>query len=103
MINGHSVTKRCGNTGAVDSARPQGLLSLEYIEVHLEQDLTVGNLASVASLSYFHFAREFKLAVGKSPHQYVAIRRLGHAKTLLTQSERSLDDITQACGFSSAQ
>ena len=74
---------------------------LEYMEVHLEQDLSVGRLAAIASLSHFHFARSFKRATGKSPHQYVSDRRLCHAKSLLAHADRSLEEIARACGFSS--
>jgi AraC family transcriptional regulator len=74
---------------------------LEYIEVHLEQDLSVGRLAAIASLSHFHFARSFKQATGRSPHQYVSDRRLCHAKSLLADSDRSLEEIARACCFSS--
>jgi len=74
---------------------------LEYIEVHLEHDLSIGKLAAIASLSRFHFARSFKRATGKSPHQYVSDRRLGHAKSLLADDDRSLEDIARACCFSS--
>jgi AraC family transcriptional regulator len=48
----------------------------EFIEAHLEGDLAIAQLAKVASLSQFHFARAFKAAVGQSPHQYVSAQRL---------------------------
>ena len=74
---------------------------LEHIELHLEEDLSVGRLAAIASLSHFHFARSFKQATGKSPHEHVSAQRLGHAKSLLTDGDRSLEEIARACGFSS--
>jgi len=42
---------------------------LEFVEAHLEDDITVENLASTACLSRFHFARAFKTATGKTPRQ----------------------------------
>jgi AraC family transcriptional regulator len=59
------------------------------------------DLAKVASLSQFHFARAFKAAVGKSPHQYVSGHRLEHAKVLLRRGDQSLLDIAVALNFSS--
>jgi AraC family transcriptional regulator len=73
----------------------------EYIEANLEGNLTIAELARVASLSRFHFARAFKTAVGKSPHQYVSGHRLERAKELLVRGDQSLLDIAVALNFSS--
>jgi AraC family transcriptional regulator len=74
----------------------------EYIDANLEGgSLTIARLAKVASLSRFHFARAFKAAVGKSPHQYVSEHRLEHAKVLLRRGDQSLLDIAIALNFSS--
>ena len=74
----------------------------EYIDANLEgENLTVARLAKVASLSQFHFARAFKAAVGKSPHQYVSGHRLERAKVLLRRGDQSLLDIAVALNFSS--
>ena len=74
---------------------------MEYIEANLEGDLTIAQLSRIASLSRFHFARAFKAAVGKSPHQYVSGRRLERAKELLIRGDHSLLDIAIALNFSS--
>jgi AraC family transcriptional regulator len=73
----------------------------EYIAENLESDLTITQLAKVASLSRFHFARAFKTAVGQSPHRYVSAHRLQRAKQLLRQGDRPLLDIAIALNFSS--
>src|SRR5262249_689807 len=73
---------------------------LEYIEANLEGDLTLDNMASIACLSRYHFARAFKQAVRQSPHRYVSARRLERAKTLLVRGDRSLIDIALALSFS---
>ena len=74
---------------------------LDYIDRHLEGDLTLDNLASVACLSRFHFARAFKQAVGQSPRRYVVARRLERAKVLLIEGETPLVEIALALRFSS--
>jgi AraC family transcriptional regulator len=74
----------------------------EYIDANLEGgNLTIARLAQVASLSQFHFARAFKAAVGKTPHQYVSGHRLDRAKLLLRRGDQSLLDIAVALNFSS--
>jgi AraC family transcriptional regulator len=73
---------------------------LEYIEANLEGDLSVDQLASIACLSRFHFARAFKAAVGRSPHRYVSAKRLERAKALLIRRDQSLVEIALALNFS---
>ena len=73
---------------------------LDYIEANLEGDLALEQLASVACLSRFHFARTFKATVGRPPHRYVSARRLEHAKALLVRDDRPLVDIALALNFS---
>ncbi len=74
---------------------------LHFIEAHIEENITVEQLAALACLSQFHFAREFKAATGRSPYQHVTERRLVRAKALLTETDLSLAEIAYASGFSS--
>jgi AraC-like DNA-binding protein len=55
--------------------------------------------ATIAYLSKYHFARAFRRAVGQSPHRYLSVKRLGRAKALLIQSDRSLLDIALVLKF----
>lgn len=84
--------------GGLDRRRLSRVLA--YIEAHLEGDLAIDRMASIAYLSRYHFARAFKQAVGQSPHRYVSAKRLERAKALLTASDRSLVDIALALRFS---
>jgi AraC family transcriptional regulator len=74
---------------------------LDYVETHLEDDLTVGDLAIVANVSLFHFARAFHISTGRPPHAYVSERRLDHARRMLTYGNETLCEIALACRFSS--
>jgi AraC family transcriptional regulator len=74
---------------------------LDYIDRHLEGDVTLDSMASVACLSRFHFARAFKQAVGQSPRRYVVARRLERAKVLLIEGEAPLVEIALDLQFSS--
>lgn len=73
---------------------------LQYIEAHLEGDITVADLAEAACFSLFHFVRAFHLAMGRPPHQYISERRLDRAKHLLAYSDEPLVDISLICRFS---
>jgi AraC family transcriptional regulator len=86
-----------------DGKLPQGRLSLvvEYVDEHLASGLTLEQLAAVARLSPYHFARQFKAATGLPPHQYVIVRRVKRAKQLMHEgSELSLAEIAAHAGFS---
>jgi AraC family transcriptional regulator len=74
---------------------------LDYIAQHLDEHITVAQLAGVACLSPSHFARMFKAAVGMAPHRYVSHQRLEIAMVLLAAGQRSLSDIALSCQFSS--
>jgi len=71
----------------------------EYINENLEEDLTLAEIASVADLSQFHFAREFRKSVGKTPQQYLMHQRVERAKELLSQPELPLVEISLRTGF----
>lgn len=75
--------------------------SVDYIEAHLDQPLTLDQLACEAGLSTFHFAKMFRLSFGMPPHRYVAERRVERARHLLKSGDGSLAQIALACGYAS--
>lgn len=89
-----------GGAGRLDARRLQRVL--DFIEAHIEEPLGVEDLATVACLSPFHFARAFKAATGAPPHRFLAARRLARAKAMLTAHETPIAEIAYRCGFSSA-
>jgi Bacterial regulatory helix-turn-helix proteins, AraC family len=58
----------------------------EYVEAHLDDRLSLGDLAGVACLSPYHFSRSFTQAVGVGPQRYVMQRRIEKAKILMRRS-----------------
>lgn len=74
---------------------------LDFIDDRLDNDITIKALAQTACLSPFHFARAFKVAVGRPPHRYVHEKRIERAKALLIGSDQPLAEIALCCGFSS--
>jgi AraC family transcriptional regulator len=74
---------------------------VEYIEEHLDASPTLGQMATVARLSPYYFAREFKAATGLPPHQYVVARRVERAKQLLqARADLPLAELAASAGFS---
>jgi AraC family transcriptional regulator len=71
----------------------------DYIEAHLDDRLTLTDLAAIACLSPYHFSRSFKRAVGIGPARYVIQRRLERAKTLMRRTNQPMALIAQEVGF----
>jgi AraC family transcriptional regulator len=70
-----------------------------HIQAHLEQALSLVDLAAVAQTSPAHFARLFKQATGRTPHQYVILCRMERAKELLTETTLPLSEVGQQIGY----
>ncbi|MBO5701661.1 MAG: AraC family transcriptional regulator [Clostridia bacterium] len=63
-------------------------------------DVTIASLASEFHVSPSHLAHVFKSITGYSPIDYLISCRLSAAKNLLAESEKSIKEIVDACGFS---
>jgi transcriptional regulator of acetoin/glycerol metabolism/AraC-like DNA-binding protein len=72
----------------------------EYVDAHLGESMDLAELASIAGLSVFHFARQFKQSAGVTPHSYLVQRRVERAQDLLARTDLALSEIAVAAGFS---
>jgi len=75
---------------------------LDYIYLHIDDDLTLKTLAGVAGFSEFHFHRIFKNIVGETLNQFVwRVRVERGAGSLRADPNRSISDVAFDCGFTS--
>jgi AraC family transcriptional regulator len=72
----------------------------QFIGARLDREISLADLASLAEMSLFHFARCFKQSTGVAPHQYVTRRRIERARQLLANPELGVADVALRCGFS---
>lgn len=72
---------------------------IEYIEVHLDRDLGIAELATLTDYSPRHFARLFRATTGFSPRQYVIRRRVERARLLLATTDQSVAQVALDVGF----
>jgi AraC family transcriptional regulator len=72
----------------------------DFIADNYSRDLKLNELAHVAGMSSFHFAREFKRTTGTTPHQYLIKFRIERAKALLAKNELPLIEVGLRSGFS---
>jgi AraC family transcriptional regulator len=74
---------------------------LEYMQAHLDCELSLAALAAVAGMSPYYFSRLFKQSTGLSPHQYLLQQRVERAKRLLADARLSITEVAQRVGFAS--
>jgi AraC family transcriptional regulator len=89
----------------VESARALGerklALVLEYMDSHLDRNVTLAELAGLVELTPRYFCAAFRRAMGRPPHQYQIEQRIERAKSLLHHPYMPLIDIALTVGFSS--
>jgi len=73
--------------------------TLEYIENHLSDEITLDELASYIFCSKFHYHRIFQSMVGEPTNEYIRKRRLSTAAKMLMNSEKNIIDIALECGY----
>jgi len=73
----------------------------DYIETHIDQELTLENLAEIANFSPFHFHRIYGALTGESLFQFIQRFRLEKAAFYLTaHKKKTITEIALECGFS---
>ena len=86
-----------------DSDRPPAPESLEstkhYLDRHLEERISLVQMARMSHLSVSHFSALFRLHYGRSPIDYQLDRRMNYARHLLEIPGRSVTEIAERTGY----
>jgi AraC family transcriptional regulator len=72
---------------------------VDYIETHLSDKISAGDLADLVSLSKGQLSRAFKISVGVPPFRYIVRRRLELACTMMRTTREPLSQVAIACGL----
>ena len=75
--------------------------TLDYMEEHYEEELTIEHFSSIAHLSRFYYQRLFYRLTGYTVSEYLRSVRLKMAAGLLKADNGKIMDIAMQCGFSS--
>ena len=83
------------------SVAPQTIPELvhEYMLQHLSSPVELDDLANVATMSKFHFAREYRRLTGTTPIAALRMVRLKEARNLLRSTSLPLKAIAPMVGF----
>ncbi|MDR0887023.1 MAG: AraC family transcriptional regulator [Clostridiales Family XIII bacterium] len=69
------------------------------LDNYADERLTIEFLADMAKLSPSYYQRKFKEYQSLTPHQYLLLAKIRAAKSLLTTTSRSIEQISEDCGF----
>jgi AraC family transcriptional regulator len=100
LVRGHSSF-----AALVDPAPKRGLADWQvrrvttYMRSMMEQEIGLDELAALVSLSRFHFCTAFRLATGRTPHQWLTGLRIDRAKEMLTDPLLPVTEIGLCVGY----
>jgi AraC-like DNA-binding protein len=84
-----------------DELLPHLCRARDHIDRHYRDDLDLGEIAQVAGVSKFHFARCFEATYGETPIRYLTRRRIERAQDLLRLANLTVTEVCMAVGFAS--
>jgi len=88
--------------GGDEPRRPEPIRdAIQFARDHLEEDITVDDLADAAGYSRYHFSRLFRESENVSPAAFLQGERLRKAARLLHTTDEPIKTIAFACGFTS--
>lgn len=76
--------------------------TLDWAIAHLDEAITVEEMARQAYISPRSFARRFRASTGTTPMQWLARQRVLHAQRLLESTDLPVEVVAQRCGFGTA-
>lgn len=73
----------------------------DFIRNHFREELRLQDVAERFGFNQSQFTRRFRAAVGMNPGQYVTMLRLDRARSLLLETNGTIEAVAADCGFQS--
>ena len=102
----HEVRRVNGENCSVEPLCRGGLagwqqrIAIDYIESHLDEEVSLATLAALVRLSPQHFCRAFRQSLGQPPGRFHGHRRIEWAKLLLGKANCSVTEVGLSLGYS---
>jgi AraC family transcriptional regulator of arabinose operon len=80
---------------------PRVRAAMDYVCNHLENPITLSNIADAAGLSISRLSSLFRQHAGLSPMHYVETQRIDRARGLLELTSMSVKEVAHRVGFAS--
>ncbi|MBA4166482.1 MAG: helix-turn-helix transcriptional regulator [Chitinophagaceae bacterium] len=75
---------------------------IKFIKENLHNQISLKQVSAIACMTEQSFCRFFRNRTRKSFSQYLSDQRISHACTLLIQSDKSISEISDLCGYKSS-
>ncbi|WP_368344237.1 GlxA family transcriptional regulator [Pelagovum sp. HNIBRBA483] len=93
--------QRLAQSSALTKRAPLVAKAIQIMEEQLENPLPIGDLALRLGISRRRLEQQFQETLGTTPHAFGLTLRLAEARRLATDTNRAVQDIALATGFSS--
>lgn len=82
--------------------RMEALTMTGFIQRHFRERISLDDIAASGAMGRARCCRVFRDVVGRSPNEYLTDYRIERATRMLADSAASVTEVSQACGFTSA-
>ncbi len=76
--------------------------TLAWVQAHLDEPVTIDDLAGRSAMSPRTFARRFRSSTATTPYQWLLRQRVARAQRLLETTDGSIDLVARESGFGTA-
>lgn len=101
---GGRMTRYIGGTSAMIGEREKTVVAViqqmvEWIDNHLDENLSVDRISTKSGYSVWHFQRKFVQLTGLNVYEYVRVRRIINTAYILTRSRKRILEVAVENGF----
>ncbi|MBK0097564.1 helix-turn-helix transcriptional regulator [Erwinia sp. S63] len=101
---GGRVIRYIGGASAMIGEREKTMVAViqqmvEWIDNHLDENLSVNRISTKSGYSIWHFQRKFMQLTGLNVYEYVRVRRIINTAYILTRSRKRILEIAVENGF----
>lgn len=93
------ITEECLLSPEANSLYEKLDVAIQYINKHLDKRISVSVLADLMCITPDHFSKVFKRIIGMPPCEYIQMKRIERAQTLLLTSHMSIIEIAEKVGI----
>ncbi|MEO1303136.1 MAG: DNA-binding response regulator [Myxococcota bacterium] len=75
--------------------------AIAFMEDHITENISTGQLAEMAGISRDHFVRVFRESTRETPHHFLVRRRIARACRILETTDLRITEVARQCGYES--
>lgn len=76
---------------------------IKYIQSNFTNGISISHLSKEFNFTEEYFIRKFKKNIGITPYQYITKLKIDYAKSMLLNTNKSINLISELCGFKNLQ